>query len=123
MSCQSPDTILATAEALTRARRPRLLLQAARAGLAEYRREYDLRRILRLPATPPPTQTTLRTLLALEAELEELRQNRLRAAGEPWRPARHVEVLVALMAEARLMLRPVPAMPPAPAPTRASASA
>ncbi|MCC5989286.1 MAG: hypothetical protein JJT95_16560 [Pararhodobacter sp.] len=108
MSCQSRESALAIVDSLTRARRPRLLLQAARAGLGEYRRECDLRRILRLPVTPPPGHETLRALVALEAGQEDLRQHRLHAAGEPWRPARHVEVMIALMAEARLMVRPVP---------------
>lgn len=108
MSCQSRESALAIVDSLTRARRPRLLLQAARAGLGEYRRESDLRRILRLPVTPPPGHETVRKLVALEAEQEEPRQHRLRAAGEPWRPSRHVEIMIALMAEARLMVRPVP---------------
>ena len=122
MSCQSRESTLALVNSLTRARRPRLLLQAARAGLSEYRRDCELRRVLRLPATPPPGIETLRALVSIEAELEEIRQQRLHAAGEPWRPARHVEVMIALMAEARLLVRPVQAtIPPLPAP-RAAAS-
>lgn len=108
MSCQPRTSDLDIVEALSRSRRPRLLLQTARAGLGEYRRETDLRRILRLPATPSPGPQTLHRLIAAEAELETLRRHRLQAAGEPWRPSRHVEVMIALMAEARLMIRPVP---------------
>lgn len=125
MSCQSRESTLGIVEALSRSRRPRLLLQAARAGLGEYRREYDLRRVLRLPATPPPGIETLRALIAAEAKQEALRQQRLQAAGEPWRPACHVEVMIALMAEARLVIRPVAAIPgpadPAPPATAGAA--
>ncbi len=107
MSCQSREAGIAIVEALSKARRPRLLLAAARAGMGEYRRESDLKRVLRLPATPPPGLQTLRALMAAEAELEALRAERLHAAGEAWRPSRHVEVMIALMAEARLLVSPV----------------
>ena len=106
MSCQSREAGIAIVEALSRARRPRLLLAAARAGMGGYQRENDLKRVLRLPATPPPGLPTLRALMAAEAELEALRADRLHTAGEAWRPSRHVEVMIALMAEARLLVRP-----------------
>lgn len=111
MSCHKSQSIYALMWSLGGECRPRLLLQAARAGQADYRREHDLRRVLRLPASPAPGTATIMALMTLEAEQEQRRKNRLQAAGEPWRPSRHVEVLIALMAEMRLMAVAVPAQP------------
>jgi hypothetical protein len=84
-------------------RRPRLLLQAARHGLREYRRERRLRRLLPgtiMPGTALPDEgAAVAPLLEVEAQLEEAR--RARDAG--YSPARHVEVLIALVAEARAL--------------------
>ncbi len=103
MSCLERESVVSILQVLSRERRPRLLLQTARAGLGEYRRASDLRRVLRLPAAPAPGPATVRALIALERELEDRRQRRFQTAGEPWRPARHVEVMIALMAETDLM--------------------
>lgn len=87
--------ILGTLRAL---RRPPLLIRAARIGLQDYRREVHLRRLLRdgpLPQSP----TALIRLLETEAALDE--ERRLSASG--YSPARHVEVLIAMMGEARDM--------------------
>ena len=111
MSCHFRDSIVSMLDALARARRPRLLLRAARMGTMDYRRDVDLRRILRLPATPPPGPATVRTLIALEDEMEALRTRPCHETGESWRAARHVEVMVALMAEARLMADAVEVVP------------
>ena len=73
-------------------RRPRLLVQAARLGMADYRRERDLRRIAGTPAAPDHAQ----------AALEQTR----RAGDAGYDIARHVEVLIALMAEVRLLPAP-----------------
>lgn len=80
-------------------RRPRLLIRAARFGLSDFRRERDLRRILS-DAAPPPGMATLARLLDLEEALEAERTTGVTT----YRPARHVEALIALMAEARLVL-------------------
>ena len=92
-------------------RRPRLLLRAARIGTQDYNRDIDLRRVLRLPATPPPGPATVRALIDLEHRLETARQRPgqpvTEDAVESWRPARHVEVMIALIAEARLMAEAV----------------
>lgn len=74
-------------------RRPRLLMAAARHGLAEYRRERDLPRLLR------GTQgDALEALEALEEATEALRR-----AGDPvWSCTRHVELLIAVLGERRL---------------------
>jgi len=109
MSCQIRDSFVSILETIAQTRRPRLLLRAARIGTLEYRRETDLRRVLRLPAAPPPGAATVRALIDLEAELEILRTRPAHAVGDTWRPARHVEVMIALMAEARLMAEAVDA--------------
>ena len=80
-------------------RRPRLLLRAARFGLSDYRRERDLRRLITLPCTPEATVTLLMTE---ECKLEENRQR----GDAGYSIARHIEVLIALLAEVRLVSRP-----------------
>jgi hypothetical protein len=79
-------------------RRPRLLIRAARIGVAEYRRERDLTRLMKRADLPCP-QNALTSLLDEELQLEEIRK---RGDGS-YSPMRHVEVLIALMAEARLL--------------------
>jgi len=85
---------------LSRLRRPKLLIRAARFGLADYNRDRDLRRVMRAPAAPAPA-TAVSRLLEEEARLEDSRI----CGGAAYSPARHVEVLIALMAEARLLPR------------------
>ena len=85
---------------LKRLRRPKLLIRAARFGLADYDRDRDLRRLMRAPAALAPRQAVTR-LIEEEARLEEIRKS----GGAGYSPARHVEVLIALMAEARLLPR------------------
>ncbi|MCC6000475.1 MAG: hypothetical protein JJU19_06355 [Pararhodobacter sp.] len=111
MSCHTSEPLYALIWSLGSQCRPRLLLQTARIGQADYRREHDLRRVLRLPAAPPPGPATIKVLMDLEAEQEQRRKNRFQAAGEPWRPSRHVELLIALMAEMRLLAVAAPAQP------------
>jgi len=103
MSCLPPDSLLSLLGELSAIRRPRLLLRTARFGTLDYNRDTDLRRILRLPATPRPGSATLRQLLELEARHEELRTRPPHDVGNPWRAARHIEVLIALIAETRLL--------------------
>lgn len=80
-------------------RRPRLLIRAARFGLADYRRERDLRRIVAPLSTP---ERTLPHLVEEEDRLETIRQS----GDAGYSVARHIEVLIALMAEVRLLPRP-----------------
>ena len=83
-------------------RRPRLLIRAARCGLADYRRDRDLRRLIPFAAAP---DCTLPQLLDEEERLEAVRKR-----GDAAYPVgRHVEVLIALMAEVRLLPRSVQA--------------
>jgi Family of unknown function (DUF6477) len=79
-------------------RRPRLLMRAARFGMAEYRRERDLRRFVSDPASP---EATVSSLITAEARLEATRQS----GDVAYSVARHIEVLIALLAEAQLLRR------------------
>lgn len=87
-------------DALSHLRRPRLLITAARFGLAEYDRARDLRRILR-DAKPPAPAAAIARLIEEEAGLDETR----RAGEATYSVARHVDVLIALMGEMRLLPR------------------
>lgn len=78
--------------------RPSLLARAARFGVDDYRRNTHLRRILQTETLPRHGAAVIQ-LLDSEAEIEELR---IAKSGE-YRPSRHVEVLIALLGEARLM--------------------
>lgn len=79
-------------------RRPRLLMRAARFGLGEYRRERDLRRYIDGVASPEDTVTSL---ISVEARLEATRI----AGDAAYSVARHIEVLIALLAEAQFLRR------------------
>lgn len=78
-------------------RRPRLLITAAKFGLVDYTRCRDLRQALRCGGMValPDAYDAVNRLLEAEATLEEMR----RAHDAAWRPARHIAVLVALLAE------------------------
>ena len=77
--------------------RPRLLIRAARFGLADYRREGDLKRILKVQSLPQSARA-LQMLLTEEAQLEHERVE----GDANYSVAHHVEVLIALIAEAQL---------------------
>lgn len=78
-------------------RRPGLLVEAAAHGAEAYERRRDLRRMLRA-AIPPDARAALTTLLPIEAALETRRRNR----ESSYSVARHVDILGALLAEARV---------------------
>lgn len=78
-------------------RRPKLLIRAARFGLAEYNRDRDLKRLLGQSPAPSP-RAALDRLVEKEAVLEDHRQT----GAAAYSAARHVEVLIALIAESRL---------------------
>ena len=86
---------------LANLRRPRLLMRAARFGLGDYRRERDLRRLVTTIATP---EETVPQLLSVEERLEATRL----AGDASYSPARHIDVLIALLAEAQLLRRANP---------------
>ncbi|MGB3554219.1 MAG: DUF6477 family protein [Jannaschia sp.] len=77
-------------------KRPGLLVDAASHGTIQYQRRRDLRRMLRA-AIPPTPRAALEKLLPIEADLEKRRRDRATTYSFP----RHVDILVALMAEAR----------------------
>ena len=79
-------------------RRPRLLIQAARIGAVDYRREPALRRLFGSGALPR-TGEALMQLMDLETELDDQRRNHDCA----YSATAHVELLIAIMGEARLL--------------------
>lgn len=90
--------IITRVQALTR---PPLLVRAARHGTTEYRRESHLPRILRCdPAALPGHGAALVRLLEAEAAQDEKRRAGIAGYALP----RHVDLLIALMAEARAFM-------------------
>jgi len=83
---------------LARLRRPALLIEAARLGVATYCRERTLRRHLG-DLHHPDSEAVLETLLEIEEELNQLRRHDY--AG--YSPARHVDVVIAILGEVRRM--------------------
>lgn len=76
-------------------RRPRLLIAAARHGMEDYRRNRDLPRLI---GPGIAAAEVIDRLTELEERLEDSRR-----AGDPgWSCLRHVEVLIALLAERAL---------------------
>lgn len=83
---------------IKRLKRPNLLVRAARFGVDDYRRERDLLRLLDLH-TVPKSGEALIGLIDLEQDL-----NRQRVAKDAtYTLVRHIEVLTAIMCEARLL--------------------
>ena len=78
--------------------RPKLLVRAARFGVEEYSRERHLPRILRSPSLPRSGEALMR-LMEIEAEMNDRR----RARAADYAIAAHVEALIAIMGEARLL--------------------
>lgn len=87
-------------ETLARLRRPRLLMSAARHGASDYSRSRCLARILRVDTAPSPA-CAVDALLAQEAEVEQER----REGKASYSVARHIDLLIALLGEARLAAR------------------
>ena len=77
--------------------RPRLLIRAARFGLGDYRRERDLKRLIR--NAPQEPEKMLPRLIDEEQRLETNR----RSGDLAYSLTRHIDVMVALMFEARLL--------------------
>ncbi|MEL7026201.1 MAG: DUF6477 family protein [Pseudomonadota bacterium] len=88
------------ADILANLRRPRLLISAARFGLVDYNRARDLKRLIN-SGHPPNPGVAVDKLIDQEANLEETRKT----GSATYSIARHVEVLIALMAEAQLLRR------------------
>ena len=79
---------------IARLNRPKLLVNAAQIGVKDYRRKTHLPRIL-LSSAPAKSYAVLVTLCDLENHMNSLRKTRDAA----YSAARHVEVLIALIAE------------------------
>ena len=96
---------------LDRLRRPRLLIRAARLGAEEYRRDLHLPRLLGRGALPR-SLAALQQLMDLEAAQDEAR--RQDAAG--YSIMRHVETMIAVIGEARILRATLPGLlrPPPP---------
>lgn len=97
----APTPIVPPRNALSHLRRPILLIRAARAGLPLYRRKRDLRRLLGTDPAPSPA-AALTSLLEVEACHEARRAQ----SDGTYDPAGHVAVMIALLAEARLLSGP-----------------
>ncbi|MBN2740104.1 MAG: hypothetical protein JXR35_04300 [Rhodobacteraceae bacterium] len=96
-----PD-LLQMLEAL---RRPPLLVRTARFGVQDYSRKRDLKRLLHTPVLPRPS-AAVGQLMEMEAE-----QDALRRAGEAsYSLTRQIDLLIAIMGEARLLPR-TPSLP------------
>ncbi|MEM6408062.1 MAG: DUF6477 family protein [Pseudomonadota bacterium] len=81
-------------------RRPRLLVRAARHGISDYNRKRDLTRLTGQNPSKS-TRAIVEGLIAQEEQLEETR----RSGDAAYRPSKHIELLVALIAECRLLPR------------------
>ncbi len=88
---------------LAEMKRPRMLIRAARFGLDDYRRERDLRRLINAEAVPA-LERSLPRLLSEESRLEEIRQS----GDASYSISRHIDLLIALMGEVRLLPKNVP---------------
>ncbi|MGR3436898.1 MAG: DUF6477 family protein [Shimia sp.] len=83
---------------LSNVKRPRLLIQAARHGEAHYARDRHLRRLLYVDSVPRPGEAAIR-LMEIERRLNDQRTG----SDAAYDVARHVEILIAMMGEARLL--------------------
>jgi len=82
-------------------RRPRILIRAARSGMGDFRRDRDLARLIGAGRTLSPRDT-----IPVLLDAEE-RQERIRVAGDAgYSFARHIDLLIALMSEARMLTLP-----------------
>lgn len=79
-------------------RRPQLLIRAARAGTLEYRRDPHLHRLLGHGVAPRAGAALMR-LIEMEGDLDLQR----REDAASYSISRHVEVLTAMMAEAKIL--------------------
>lgn len=86
-------------EALSRLKRPPMLIRAARHGLQEYNRNRDLRRLL--GGSAPPPHEAVERLMRTEEELDNARRD----GRATYSVARHVDVMIAILAEMLLLGR------------------
>lgn len=79
--------------------RPRLLSRAARIGAQDYRRDLHLPRLLTTTTNLPRHSEALIKLSEIEVDLNDKRL----AGDQDYRLPRHVEVLIAIVAECALL--------------------
>ncbi|SIT73950.1 DUF6477 family protein [Pontibaca methylaminivorans] len=79
-------------------RRPRLLIRTARIGANDYRRTAHLQRLLGYGALPC-SRTVLMRLMDMERAAEDARV----AGSQGYSLLRHIDLLIAMMGEARLL--------------------
>ncbi|MEW9920780.1 DUF6477 family protein [Marimonas sp. MJW-29] len=78
--------------------RPRLMMRAARIGAEDYRRAVQLPRLLGYGVLPRHGAALLK-LMEIEADLEQQRK----ASDAGYNLVRHIDVLIAMVAEARVL--------------------
>ncbi|MCF2870728.1 DUF6477 family protein [Octadecabacter sp. G9-8] len=83
---------------ISRLKRPTLLVRTARHGIEDYNRLIHLRRLLKTDNLPSPGKAILK-LMELETIVDEQRTSK----RAEYSVARHVELIVALMCEARIL--------------------
>lgn len=91
-------------------RRPALLMQAARIGAEEYRRERRLRRYFGIAPLPGPAEALVRLI-----EIEGWQDEGRRAGDAGYSPVRHVDTMIAVLGEAAILMatrEPSPAPAP-----------
>lgn len=83
---------------ISRLKRPKLLVRTARHGLEDYNRVIHLRRLLKTDNLPGPGKAILK-LMEIEAMIDTQRTTQ----RAEYSVAKHVELIVALMCEARIL--------------------
>lgn len=83
---------------ISRLKRPKLLVRTARHGIEDYNRVVHLRRLLKTDNLPGPSQAIVR-LMELETIVDQQRETK----RAEYSVARHVELIMALMCEARIL--------------------
>lgn len=78
-------------------KRPNMLVQAARFGVDDYKRDRHLRRCLGKENLPSPGQALI-ALLDLEKQINRERETK----ANDYQAPKHIDVLTAIMAEAAL---------------------
>lgn len=84
---------------LAKLKRPKLLIRAAHHGISEYNRNRDLKRLLK--QTAPAPEKAMEQLINEEAMLEKARCE----GGTNYSVSRHVDIMIAMLAEMRLLNR------------------
>lgn len=79
-------------------KRPHLLVRTARHGIEDYNRVVHLRRLLKTETPPGPGKAILQLI-----ELEAIADAQRVAKRAEYSVARHIEILVAVMCEARIL--------------------